>query len=331
MKATNRKFLADKFSKYQNGQLNETERKAIDNWFETRMAEQPVLIEPKSDAEELRRELFTRIIRSIPEHSTKKRWYRSIWFEIAAVLFVIAGLSLLKFQNFAPLKSDLQPAMKTFRTAKGEIRKIVLPDGTSIWMNAGTLIKIPQDFSSAKQRAIRMEYGEAFFQVKRDTLRPFSITTRQFVTTVLGTSFNIRSYPGLHNYQVSVRTGKVKVMQIKGSKQEILSAGLVRDQYLSYNDQTRQSAISTQDNALYCNWRNDRSMYFENMDLRQIGAELSRQYNIDVTVTEAKHLLPTYTIKLQHRDIRQVLLQIVLKTGMNYKLTKDKLTINPGT
>ncbi len=133
----------------------------------------------------------------------KKRTYRWIAAACIAFLLSVAGYQSLFYTSFSSSKTIV--STKTFPQ---DIRLLRLPDGSRIWVNQNTEIEYPEQFAS-NERVISLK-GEAFFEVARDTLRPFIITSGEIRTTVLGTSFNVKAYKGIAP-EVHVRSGKVKV------------------------------------------------------------------------------------------------------------------------
>jgi transmembrane sensor len=329
MRSPKQKFLSKKFKAYQNGHLPVHEKEIIDNWFDGKLAEaytDPQETDPKDHLQA--EELFEAIKQKIGP-KRKISWYTNNWLRVACTLLVLTGLAML-FSRQQPQDHQLQITWQTFRTAKGEVKKITLADGSMIWMNAETRIRVNANFSTASTRQLKMDVGEAFFQVHRDTLRPFSIATGNIVTTVLGTSFNIKSYPELKTYKVAVASGKVKVAYTNGAKHNTLSKGLTKNQVLSYHHDTQKSDIKIQDVHNISQWRSNRNLFFDELNMAQIAAELSRQYNITVNVIGRQHADQTYTMQLEYQDISKVLQQIVLKTGITYQLSNKVLTLNTG-
>lgn len=131
-----------------------------------------------------------------------KNYYK--WLAAACLVGV---LSVAGYQFFLPNGSTVV-TMASIRTLNEDVRFVCLPDGTRVWLNHNTEIMYPIKFSD-HDRTITLK-GEAFFEVKRDTLRPFIISSGSIKTTVLGTSFNIMAYHG-QQPEVNVRSGKVKV------------------------------------------------------------------------------------------------------------------------
>jgi|GEM_PF-4535773 len=329
MSAKKNNYLKEKFSQYQNGKISDAEKEIIDEWFAITLKTAANEV-PHQDIENRCQELWENIKYSIFKEKSKSYGKVNHWIRIACAVLIVAGLSFFSRSYIAVKNPEQQPVFQTFRTANGKVKKILLQDGTSIWMNAATSVRIEQDFNTAKIRKVYLDQGEAFFEVKRDTTRPFTVTTGNFVTTVLGTSFNIRFYPELHAYKVGVTTGKVKVDLLEKDKRRSLAAGLIKDDLLTYSLHTRKVSVTRQSAGLSNAWRSDRAIYAEGLTLVQIGAELSRQYNINVQVTHPESAKQTFTLYLAHQDIHQVLKQLALKTGMNYQLTNNNhLTINP--
>lgn len=95
-------------------------------------------------------------------------------------------------------------------THKGSRSQVKLPDGTTVWLNAGSKLDYPKQFTG-KQREVTLE-GEAFFMVAKDARRPFMVHTRSFSIRVLGTEFNVRAYPQEDSAVTSLLTGVVEVV-----------------------------------------------------------------------------------------------------------------------
>ncbi len=125
----------------------------------------------------------------------------------AAILAIVATGAWLLY----PTKQGLQdPAVMTGQqTARKEVRRVLLPDGSQVWLNTASSLRYAEDFGR-KSRTVYLS-GEAYFEVAQNRELPFVIHTGNVSTTVLGTTFNIRAYPGQEAVTVAVRSGKVKV------------------------------------------------------------------------------------------------------------------------
>lgn len=130
----------------------------------------------------------------------RRRNYRRAIAASAALLISIAG-----YQFYFKFNSKTTEIIT--QTFPQDIRLIRLSDGTRVWVNENTQIEYPEKFTS-NERIVKLK-GEAFFEVARDTARPFIISSGNIKTTVLGTSFDVKAYGNIA--EVNVRTGKVKV------------------------------------------------------------------------------------------------------------------------
>lgn len=322
MKSKQRKFLSKIFKAYRAGKLDEKSTSIIDRWFN---AATPEAQHTPASSSDLREELFADIIAKTSAKKKTNFTALAQWSVAASILLIAVGFLL--YSNFFAQHAPPEIAFDSFVTAKGEIKEITLSDGTTVLLNAGTTLRAAKNLKTSTKRLLILESGEAFFKVKRDTLRPFSISSGEFTTTVLGTSFNINFYAESRRYQVSVKTGKVRVEKTHKGKISVLAAGLIPGESVSYDLENHKARISKSISHSVFNWKTDRSMYFDQADLSQIAAELSRQYNLSVKVSPGGEKRK-YSFQLAHLPIEEALLEIARQTGISYEQTNDMITLN---
>jgi transmembrane sensor len=105
-------------------------------------------------------------------------------------------------------------------TKKGSKSHIVLPDGTNVWLNADSKIIYPGNFQGETREVSLV--GEAFFDVVKNVNKPFIIHTGTMDVKVLGTAFNVRSYPGEMTTEASLLRGLIEVTLNGTEKKKIL-------------------------------------------------------------------------------------------------------------
>ncbi|MET0300467.1 MAG: FecR family protein [Flavitalea sp.] len=122
-----------------------------------------------------------------------------------------------------PANNKKQPAtvaaVSEVATKPGSKTNLVLPDGSRVWLNAKSTLTYDKDFNT-RIREVRLS-GEAFFDVKKDSSRPFLIHTSDMDLRVLGTTFNVKSYPGDHSSEASLITGSLEISLNKRNKEKI--------------------------------------------------------------------------------------------------------------
>lgn len=141
-----------------------------------------------------------------------RRWPLAV--SAAATVALVVGFWFFSEKNNASRRPAAPVLTETERWVRLEnptrsIRKHTLADGSAVWLSPGTELRHAPTFGQ-NRREVTLQ-GEAFFEVARDTLRPFVIYAGAMRTEVLGTSFNVRAYPRSLRFEVSVVSGKVAV------------------------------------------------------------------------------------------------------------------------
>nr|WP_283769984.1 FecR family protein [Mucilaginibacter sp. Bleaf8] len=173
-----------------------------------------------------------------------KRLYR-----YAAVLITAVTAAVLFFsKQKAQLKSQSQ-TLVAYHTQVGEVKKLLLPDGSACWLNARSTMRISEQFSQAPNRIIYLDEGEAFFKVKHNASQPFIVVTPHLRTRVLGTSFNVKAYEALNKAEVTVATGKVQV-----NTSNRLLGKITPNQQITYNLKTHRHVLRQVNAAEYQSW-----------------------------------------------------------------------------
>jgi transmembrane sensor len=216
---------------------------------------------------------------SIPPKQ-EQRYLFPYWKVAAAALLIISAGIL--FYSQRKVYNSLEQAEISFvkhAVPKGKVLHLSLSDGSQVWLNAETKFQYPEKFSSG-DREVYLE-GEAFFEVKKDPSRPFKIHSGKLTTTVLGTSFNIKSYGTDDVNEVAVITGKVSVSRTDAdnrSSEVMLQPG--QKAVLTKSTGNLSKELFT-DMSHYTSWRNGK-LIFENTPIDDVVSSLERYYNIEI-------------------------------------------------
>ena len=180
---------------------------------------------------------------------------------------------------------------------RGESFKVVLCDGTEVWLNANSNFVYPTAFIG-NERIVTLE-GEAYFKVAKDAKHPFIVKTKSVQTRVLGTEFNIRSYTPEDTHVVLIN-GKVEVSNTKGGSYTRLYPG--EDAHLQSDG---NFVLTEVDLDSYVYWK-DGYFYFDNITLKDIMQNLGRWYNVNIefrnkeAMTYKMHFISDRTKDLEH-------------------------------
>ncbi len=168
------------------------------------------------------------------------------------------------------------PEMNQLVIPYGKTSEIILPDGTHVFLNAGSRLIYP-DFFADKTREVFLS-GEAYFDIKHDAKQPFIVQTTDIWVKVLGTQFNISAYLGDNIIETVLTEGKVQLGQNNAgffSETTELSPG----QLSAFSKTERTTATREVDIENYTLWR-EGLLKFESTDLSRVIKRLERYYNI---------------------------------------------------
>lgn len=200
----------------------------------------------------------------------------------------LTGHDSISFQQPSTPVRVAQAAPSSLRqqrlsTPRGMDFKVVLPDGSEVWLNAESTIEFPSAFRTGT-REVKLK-GEAFFKVAHDEHSPFIVTSEKMRVRVLGTEFNMRSYTA-EEPCVALVNGKVEVMRLEEPLPDVtLSPG--EEARLDADGNIRVQEIDT---YAVTQWVKG-FFYFHDQSLVDVLRELGRWYNLGVVFhnTEAMH------------------------------------------
>lgn len=161
----------------------------------------------------------------------------------------------------------------TMSVPKGGQYKLILPDGSRVWLNAASSLKYPVAFSN-RERTVELN-GEGYFEVAAGATSPFRVKIRNTQIAVLGTSFNVMAYPDETDIQTTLLTGAVKVQQ--GTTEKTLAPG----QQAVVNNENGHISVGETETALATAWK-DGQFRFSGNNIPMVLRQISRWYNIDI-------------------------------------------------
>lgn len=235
-------------------------------------------------------------------------------------LGVAASVSLLLacfFFFYHHNSSDTNIAFTLIKEViKGEQDKVLLPDGSIVWLNAASRLYQQGDWSD--QRSLKLE-GEGFFEVKKGS--KFTVTTEYGLVEVLGTSFNISAHKG-EPYKVSCATGRVKVI-VDGNSSTTLEEVLIPGEQVELKS-NKLSKSSTVKKATFSEWK-EGVFKFKQASLLIVSKELGRQFNVSVEV--GKDVDKLFTGSFSNQNIDNALQTVCIQLGLTYEIKEGIVSI----
>jgi transmembrane sensor len=225
-----------------------------------------------------------------------------------AILFATAGLPYMMGDNIL-----------TEEIAMNEVKEILLSDGSTVWLNQNSSLQYPEAFGEDQRTVILT--GEAFFEVAKDVKKPFIIKTEFTETKVLGTSFNLRAYPGETETAVSVATGQVSFMNLKGADPVILNPG---SEGVYNKDAGSLSSMKQETNVLA--WKT-KQLSFGDTPFAKVEVDLERCYGIDIQVENEAIAKCRVNNAFEDRSLEDVLTVIGATIGVTFEINENVVTI----
>lgn len=208
-------------------------------------------------------------------------------------------------------------------TKKGQRSLVTLQDGTKVWLNADSELKYPKTFSGEKFRDVYLE-GEAYFDVAENKEHPFIVHTSDISVKVLGTAFNVRSYPMDNIVETTLVRGKVNIASTGKQAKQIT---LLPNQKVVFEKQSRKLLLENRVNTeKYVSWR-EGTMMFEDQSLREIVQALERWYNVTIKVEDANSMDCHFSAKINNKSLEEVLELFKASDNIDYKIEGDKVLI----
>lgn len=246
---------------------------------------------------------------------------RFYFLRVAAIMLLAFVLSFL-VQKMMPAKHVSKiSSLLIKKIPKGQKQTIMLADGTKVTLNADSRLSYPEAFSENK-REVTLE-GEAFFEVARDEKRPFTISSGDICTTVLGTSFNVKAYQQEQDISVSVASGKVKVHRLGLTDQAYyLSPG----REAVYQPDQQSFIVQDFEAKETLAWK-EGVLYFKDATFEEVKKALERWYGVDIQVAGSSHQDWQYSGTFKRQSLENVLLSIGYVKHFTYEIDGEQVKI----
>jgi len=198
-------------------------------------------------------------------------------YKLAAILTFPIALAIGWYLSDAPVNlKDAPVQLAQVTSPKGHVSKMILPDGTQVWINTGSTITYDVNRFNKKFREVNLE-GEAYFEVTSNKEKPFRVNTPVADINVTGTAFNVTAYPGDDIFETVLAEGSVDLQfKTDANKNIAIEPG----QRVIYNRQNEEMDVREVDAAMFTSWRNG-ELLFKDATLNDLITELERIYDIE--------------------------------------------------
>lgn len=214
--------------------------------------------------------------------------------------------------------------MAEFYVPYGDQQQLILPDGSVVWVNAGSILIYPSEFT-AETRTVYLS-GEACFEVTKNPDQPFIVSTQHLDVQVLGTVFSVDAYPGATETKATLEEGSV---QVDMKSADLPSSVLKPNEQLVYSHLTHTVSINMVDAGQVSAWK-DGYLIFRNAGFEEVVTALERKYNVTINYSAEKYKGRTYYVKFNPDESIEDALVILkhLISDFRYQITGKTISIN---
>ena len=290
---------------------------------------------PSSPSAEDRNAIYEKILRNSPVEANSKgrSFLSSAWQHSGILLRMTAILSLAVLASYilyllgpgsasekaAPVAQNIIAKSAPY----GQKLTIQLSDSSIVKLNSGSSISFPDHFGA--KREVSLE-GEAYFEVSRDTEKPFIVKTGSLRTTVLGTSFNIKHYAEDTDIEVAVLSGKVAVSNFSPEMDLLDHVILNPLEMVSFHEKEKAMTRQTFAYDQVFAWKDNR-IYFKNAGIDEILKTLERWYGVQFDVQKTISKEKDFTGEYDNKTLRTILEGISYTYQFNFKMDEKNVTI----
>ena len=311
--------------KFLNGTASEEEKEILHKWYDSLNPDVPetetVFTRDPESANEMKARMLANM-KSLQQPVRKKADFtlikRLVSWSTAVAALVIAGFIFWTNQH-----KPTETGIRLVQAPLGKTLKIALPDGSSIWLNAGSSLSYPSQFSG-KTREVILKEGQAFFDVKHMTDKPFIVHAKTLNITVLGTSFDVKAYHNDKDIKVTVKTGKVGVtMRDKPERPALM---LLPAEQATIPEKTTQIHVTEISKPAIAPWKDNR-MVFEDELLSEVFNALERKYKQHIIIEKADLSAEKISLTLDDQPIGDVLKVLGFSKKFNYSQLNDSTIV----
>ncbi|MGD9556559.1 MAG: FecR family protein [Mangrovibacterium sp.] len=255
--------------------------------------------------------------RRIPHFDIRFRWL-TFARQAAAVLLLSVLFTAIThyFMSRKPAAPD-QVVFQEVKAAYGTQTRVLLSDGTSVWLNSGSTIRFPMSFGEMENRAVDLK-GEGYFEVTRNSEKPFIISTSHLQVKVLGTSFNVNAYEGEKHVEIALLEGKVELLKktLEGvapvltlNPSEVADFNILNNQMIHKTDS---------DIDRYTAWKDGKIVFFDD-PVEKLVSRLENWYNVDIQIADERLKRYHFTATFGQESLDQVLKYLTISTPFQYR------------
>lgn len=263
-----------------------------------------------------------RVLRRIDSRQSAAFRWIGYWQKTAAVLLIPVllawGYMIYKDRGSQPVA---QMAYQEVFAPYGTHSKIDLPDGSTVWLNAGSTLKYPVAFQTTG-RTVQLS-GEAFFEVEADPKHPFIVQTNCLEVRAIGTAFHVEAYRKDSLQAVTMVKGKIDV-RLGNAPAFSLKPG----ERMAYDARKSHCEVYRTDPYKWYAWK-DGLLVFRNDPLEYVFKKIGQTFNVDIALKDTAIANHLYRATFEDESLDEILRLLKMTAPIQYKqYAREKKAFN---
>lgn len=268
----------------------------------------------------------------------RRPWRRYAGWAAAAAVLAISATWYFRSQTAGP---GMVASSSEVFVKYGNKTRVQLPDGTTVWLNAGSKLTYGRDFGGAS-REVDLA-GEGFFDVAKDPERPFIIRTSRMNIRVLGTRFNLRAYPNDQTSEAALIQGAIEVSLSSRPQERFLlkpnekivvhdrdtissapAAPRAREPIIAIRNLHYEPADST---LAETSWM-DNKLVFTDETFAELALKMERWYNVPIRFRDPETAQLRFTGSFEKETVEQALRAMAITAPFRFQVTGNEIIIS---
>ncbi len=238
---------------------------------------------------------------------------------VAAAILILMAVGLGSLWVYEQFLKEGHQAMVVLDVPRGEKTKIVLTDGTLVWVNSQSVLK----YNALDSRKVTIE-GEAYFEVCKNEDQPFEVSTPSGMKLrVTGTRFNLRCYPNERFIETTLEEGCVIIENIHPHPKVVLNPG----EQARFDPSANQVDVKKVVPGIYSLWRNN-ELRFENIPFSDLIPRIERIYGVNIQLDPRINKNDRFTMTITTESLRELFNMMKLTSKFDYEINGEQVKIH---
>ncbi|MDX9882974.1 MAG: FecR family protein [Prolixibacteraceae bacterium] len=240
------------------------------------------------------------------------------WMGRVAAVLIIPLFLVSAFLYFRQLPGQQDQTVQ-YIVPNGQKSNVILADGTSVWLNSGSILSYSSD--GKNRRKVRLT-GEAFFDVAKDKKDPFLVETRDYTVKVYGTQFNVRAYGDSGESETVLKEGSVSIITDRNDEVKLMPGQRF------FLNENKKCSLNEVNPDLYLSWK-DNLLRINNERLQDMVVRMERWYGVKIQVEKIEKVKDLrYTLTIKTESLREMLELMKFVTPLKYEINGENVILN---